>query len=87
MSNKYVIKNCPAYCEKLLSYDFSTNTSEVTDRYVCIGSISNSNYHCQDCTDCVLKQIVELCMEDWEDMTTDRFQRELLDLLDIREVE
>ena len=47
----------------------------------------SKNVLCQDCTDCVLKQIVEKCMENWEDMTTDKFQRELLDLLDIQEVE
>lgn len=59
----YVIRNCPCYCEKLLSHDFSTNTSKVADKGVCIGSISNSDYHCQNCTDCVMKQIVERCRE------------------------
>lgn len=38
MSDRYIIKNCPAYsdyCEEIKSYE------------------------CQDCTNCVLKQIVE----------------------------
>ena len=68
----------------------------MSDKYIikncdCILSSCRCNVkslvYCQDCTDCLLKQIVEKCMEDWEDMATDRFQRELLDLLDIQEVE
>jgi hypothetical protein len=45
MSDRYIIKNCPAkikgktkLCAKEIPYK-----------------------HCQDCTDCVLKRIVELC--------------------------
>lgn len=57
--NRYIIKNCPCYCEELLSHNFSTNTSEVADKGVCMGSISNSDYHCQNRTDCLLKRIYE----------------------------
>lgn len=69
MSDKYIIRNCPAYNINTCS------DSKVKEQY------------CSKCTDCVMKQIVEKCMEDWEDIVTDRFQRELLDLLDIQEVE
>ena len=80
MNDKYIIKNCPAS-----SKDFRLNCQgkAYIDKYKCVYGLLD----CQDCTDCLLKQIVEKCMEDWEDMTTDRFQRELLDLLDIQEVE
>lgn len=84
--NRYIIKNCPCYCEKLLSHDFSTNTSEVADKDVCVGSISNSDYHCQDCTDCILKQIVELCNLNYTKYTN-LIAKEILKRLDIQEVE
>ena len=45
MSDKYVIRNCPAL------YQINGMTNE------CLGT----DYQCQDCTDCVLKQIVEMC--------------------------
>ena len=45
MTNKYVIRNCPAL------YQINGMTNE------CLGT----DYQCQDCTDCVLKKIVELC--------------------------
>jgi hypothetical protein len=77
MSDKYIIKNCPVAFNTRVDGTYC-NDVEITN---------GKNIHCQYITDCVLKQIVELCMEDWEDMTIDRFQRELLDLLDIQEVE
>lgn len=45
------------------------------------------SYECQNCTDCIMKQIVEKCMEDWKDMMTTSFQRGLLNLLEIQEIE
>ncbi len=45
---------------------------------------------CQDCTDCVLKQIVELCKKEIkQNVLTERklFANELLEKLDIQEVE
>jgi hypothetical protein len=49
---KYVIKNCDNYTE--LGKDW-TCRSTIQNRKGC--------YVCQDCTDCVMKQIVELCKE------------------------
>ena len=70
--SKYIIKNCPAYC--YLGKE-------------CHNEEGQYGASCCEITDCAMKQIVEKCMENWEDMTTDRFQRELLDLLDIQECE
>lgn len=46
---------------------------------------------CQDCTDCVLKKIVEYCNNIKKDhywgMREIRFSQEILELLDIEEVE
>ena len=48
---------------------------------------------CQDCTDCLLKQIVELCSEysgKWEDCDFSNgfgLSDEIFELLDIQEVE
>lgn len=69
----YVIRNCPAYSETQGVY------------WTCYED--NNKLLCQDCPDCVMKQIVELCKEDWEDMTVSKFQSELLNKIDIREVE
>lgn len=44
MSNKYIIKNCPAIFKHPVGHWNCQQGKE-----------------CQDCTDCVLKQIVELC--------------------------
>lgn len=47
--------------------------------------------YCQDCTDCVMKQIVELCVNEinysdrWSESRA--FAKELLDTIDIQEVE
>ena len=51
----------------------------------------SKNVLCQDCTDCVLKQIVEYCNNIKKDhywgMREIRFSKEILELLDIQEVE
>lgn len=69
MSDKYIIRNCPSTYENF------------EDKYVCTSQVKQKGFpcYCQDCTDCVLKQIVKqagycLCPE-------------ILELLDIDEVE
>ena len=59
MSN-YIIKNCPAYIHRPLS---------THDRVCLLGDKVKPNYkelyvYCTDCTNCVLKQIVDLCKKD-----------------------
>lgn len=46
-NKKYIIRNCPCY----IQYENSLH-------FCCDGQ---GDGECQDCTDCVLKQIVELC--------------------------
>ena len=53
----YVIRNCPAY---QTFYSDTTNGSSST---LCTKGFTKA--YCQDCTDCVMKQIVELCAEEY----------------------
>jgi hypothetical protein len=89
--SKYIIKNCPA-CRQ---YQAGIYTCD--DLYDC------DLQRCQDCTDCVMKQIVELCKKVkltygqldkplTETQCAALFSRatladEILQLLDIQEVE
>ena len=50
--SKYIIKNCPAF-------DYKYNE--------CHSKIGNHKLYCMDCTDCILKQIVEKCKTKIED--------------------
>jgi hypothetical protein len=87
--SKYVIKNCPScyyiYCDK---------------EYECNWRGSGITKPCQDCTDCLLKQIVELCKEqkvincniDGKEQVLKAYYHthlsdKILELLDIQEVE
>lgn len=75
----YVIRNCPAY-------------SETRVYWTCYED--NNKLLCQDCTDCFMKQIVELCKENLNSLETYVDVRSLecvtlqniLKLLDIQEV-
>jgi len=46
--SKYIIKNCPCY-----DHDYEE----------CLNTFRDEYKKCYDCTDCVMKQIVELCKE------------------------
>ena len=57
--NKYIIRNCPAYIHRPLS---------THDRVCLLGDKVKPNHkelyvYCKDCTDCVLKQIVDVLRE------------------------
>lgn len=82
MSDKYVIRNCPAIygifldgCKK--------------DHY------EDGTVLCKDCTDCVMKKIVDLCkkelnsLEEYVDVRSNEciILQNILKLLDIQEVE
>ena len=58
---------------------------------ICNGECPNSKTgYCQDCTDCVMKQIVELCKDELGRVRTigkDIMAEEILKLLDIQECE
>lgn len=96
MSDKYIITNCPAYQKELIIMDFKTGETKTTDKNYCINPFCSNT--CQDCTDCLLKQIVQKCkgvQEKFYDAVHSRylspskakFTREILDLLQIEEVE
>ena len=73
MSDKYIIKNCPAY------YINTCSDSKVKEQY------------CSNRTDCVMKQIVEECVNEinysdrWSESRA--FAKELLDIIAIQEIE
>ena len=50
-ANRYIVKNCPATHE---NYE---------DKFVCTTQIKQNGFlcYCQDCTDCVIKQVIEKC--------------------------
>ena len=76
MSDKYIIKNCPAIFKHPVGHWNCQQGKE-----------------CKDCTDCLLKQIVELCKENLNSLETYVDVRSLecvilqniLKLLDIQE--
>lgn len=77
--SKYIIKNCPALRGQVC-----------TELFIKLDIMVD----CQDCTDCVMKQIVELCRhsKEYSDCGRDcssfgSFLNKLLDKLDIQEVE
>lgn len=79
MTNKYIIKNCPA-----------RNNGYFKD---CVGTYHNE---CQDCTDCLLKQIVEMCRQPNEPYYNSECEygigridmgEDILELLEIQECE
>ena len=61
---KYVVKNCPAFQKELITMDFKTGETTVTenDKNICIGSFKT--HLCQDCTNCLLKQIIKKCKDE-----------------------
>lgn len=78
ISNKYIVKNCPC---------------NVTTEDMCDWENTNETY-CQDCTSCVIKQVIEKCniYKNFIAITiSDYAKRELalaiLQLFDIEEVE
>lgn len=83
--SKYIIKNCPCFNEE---HPMLANYGE------CL-SLTDDTEVCQDCTDCVLKQIVELCRETCRKRCTNYClgkkkycgYGQILKLLDIQEVE
>lgn len=55
---KYIVKNCPAFISKLFNWQ-----QEEDNECLCTFSPEDVNSEmkkCQDCTDCPIKQVVEL---------------------------
>ena len=74
--SKYIIKNCSAFDSKYNE---------------CHSKIEPHKLYCQDCTDCVIKQIVELCEQYKKDYNTTNgvwlLANNIINLLNIQEVE
>lgn len=84
--SKYIIKNCPARLSK---------------SGLCIEAPEKKAYLCQDCTDCIMKQIVDKCNKiiflngniDYKEgfsnlaVSENFVARQILHLLNIQEVE
>ena len=74
---KMIIRNCPAL------YQINGMTNE------CLGT----DYQCQDCTDCIIKQIVELCGKyqvidaGYQKAAINYLASDILKLLDIEDAE
>lgn len=78
MSDKYIIKNCPNLSHAIMADGTERN-------FQCGLEIDK---YCQDCTNCVLKQIVSRLNNFAEDYGLDAgfYADELLSYLDIQEV-
>ena len=59
MSEKYIIKNCPAIKE--ITTLLTSESPQFQKEWCCYKTGSNFLKKCQDCTDCVMKQTVEKC--------------------------
>ena len=85
----YVIRNCPCFVEGIAIKGNEQKTQTCNNHKVRELTL------CQDCTDCKLKQIVELCKENLNSLETYVDVRSLecvtlqniLKLLDVQEVE
>jgi len=93
MSDKYIIRNCPA---------FVLMRTATSGTYFDMCGNAKGHIKCADCTDCVMKQIVELCKKEirvYRNMPLPNdgtntlhfgrqsFAYDILKLLDIQEVE
>ena len=85
--NKYIIKNCPAF---ILMRRATSGT------YFDMCGNAKGHIKCADCTDCVMKQTVELCKEESSIMQhkqkikvkgLNKLADKILELLNIQKVE
>ncbi|MBQ1769104.1 MAG: hypothetical protein IIZ99_00170 [Turicibacter sp.] len=78
----YIVKNCP---------DFVLMRTATSGTYFNICGTAKGHVECKDCTDCVMKQIVELCEQYKKDFSTTNgvwlLANKITNLLDIQEVE
>ena len=73
MSDKYLIRNCPAIYG-------------IDDGFLCsYREDDEDEKYCYDCTDCLLKQIVKKCRKSLE-VSYCPIEQEILQLLDIEEI-
>lgn len=77
MNDKYIIRNCPSTYQ---NFD---------DKFVCTTQRKEKvfPFYCMDCADCVLKQIVNECVNSLRFSCERILAEKLLGLLEIQEVE
>lgn len=78
--HKYIIKNCPCFVEGIAIKGNEQKTQTCNNHKV------RELTYCQDCDDCVMKQIVKKCRKSLE-VSYCPIEQEILELLDIQEVE
>lgn len=73
-ANKYIVKNCKS-------------NYKLNGKYVC-GAPRIHHYFCQDCTDCVIKQVIEECKWETNIDVNDRgdLAKRILSSFDIEEI-
>lgn len=89
--SKYIIKNCPAFAKGIFCKGGDIIDDGCADKTL----DRNTLISCQDCTDCVMKQIAGLCKETCRKRCTNDClgtkkhcgYGQILKLLDIQEVE
>lgn len=57
----YIVKNCPCYQEAMYTFDAATGEKKLTEKHVCISP--NHGGYCLKCSDCVIKNIIEDCIQ------------------------
>lgn len=78
--SKYIVKNCPGRFY-----------SEIGDKQKCWQKLEEKSEYCQDCPDCIIKQIIGLCKENQffhygAVMLGNGLSVDILDLLEIQEI-
>ena len=72
--SKYIVKNCPCY------------DKDEQKGYTCT-TLSVKSAECVNCTDCLIKQVIEKCNAKQDLYSTKRFAEEILQLFEIEECE
>lgn len=83
MIKKYIVKNCPCFNEGHPDLDYFGECLDLTQA---------ENDCCADCTNCLIKQVIEKCMvcsEGWSDWAIAEQVKasEILELFHIEEVD
>lgn len=85
---KYIIRKCP---NCLADFRLNCQGKAYNNGYKCT-TLSPETKYCKDITDCLLKQIVEKCKENYIsddnvfDVSRKVFAQQILDILEIEEV-
>ena len=77
--NKYVVKNCPNCMKDIYSKE---------DRYFCYHPVLSIGTDCKDCTNCLIKRVIDKCRERHVGYIDEAYTKdEILQLFEIEECE